>query len=52
MEIDGKRLLEILFGKKPKIEEKTCDKCSKRKTIMCPGSELCYDSDNKPHWEH
>jgi hypothetical protein len=30
--------------------EKECEKCVKRKTMMCPNSELCYSTKDKPYF--
>ncbi len=36
---------------KVKSKEKTCDNCSKRKTIKCPNSAECHNLEAKPHWK-
>lgn len=31
--------------------ERNCDTCRKRKTMDCPNSSECYETDNKPYYE-
>ena len=33
------------------IEIHFCETCIKRQTMNCPNSELCYSTENKPHWK-
>lgn len=30
---------------------KDCDMCIKKKTMECPNSSLCYNTENKPYFK-
>lgn len=31
--------------------KKECETCKHRKTMSCPNSYYCYDTENKPYYE-
>ena len=33
------------------MNERECEACIKRKTMYCPNSSECFDTDDRPHWE-
>lgn len=35
-----------------KMNEIECETCIKRKTMYCPSSNECFETDDKPHWEN
>lgn len=32
-------------------KNKDCDMCIKKKTMECPNSSLCYNTENKPYFK-
>ena len=35
-----------------KMNEIECESCIKRKTMYCPNSNECFETDDKLHWEN
>lgn len=43
----GSYLVDIIKAEK----NKNCDMCIKKKTMECPNSSLCYNTENKPYFK-
>lgn len=44
--------LKIIYKKEIIAEKnKDCDMCIKKKTMECPNSSLCYNTENKPYFK-
>lgn len=43
----GSYLVDIIKAEK----NKDCDMCIKKKTMECPNSSLCYNTENKPYFK-
>lgn len=43
----GSYLIDIIKAEK----QKSCDMCINKKTMNCPNSNLCYDTEEKPYFK-
>lgn len=43
----GSYLVDIIKAERIK----SCEMCVKKKTMKCPNSNLCYNTENRPHFK-